>query len=199
MEYCAGVVKASPLFDKNPAQHAADFHMLQDKQELQNVFFKMDGSPKPILCVKVDGASDEGPSREEVQFFWTKDHPMKGRLATLVTARSSGSSYLNRVDLQNGCLSRGHHNLFIPSTLVRSCIENCQVNNDILCKNLDLATNTYISYVDKSPCGNTEIHLYKGTDATELNSYREKLKVFLKGSKKKKAQLKKENPSMYVC
>ena len=80
LEYCAGVVKTLPLFDKNPAQHAADFNMLQDKQELQNVF-KMDGSPKPILCVRVDGASDEGPSHEEVQFFWTKDHLMKGRLA----------------------------------------------------------------------------------------------------------------------
>ena len=44
-EYCAGVVKAVPLFDKSPAQHAADFVMLQNKEELQNVFVKPDGTP----------------------------------------------------------------------------------------------------------------------------------------------------------
>lgn len=36
----------------------------------------------------------------------------------MVTARSGGASYLNRVELQNGCLSLGHANIFIPSTLV---------------------------------------------------------------------------------
>lgn len=197
LEYCAGVVKASPLFEKSPAQHAADFEMLQKKEELENVFVKPNGDPKRILCVRVDGASDEGPSHEEVQFFWTRDHLLNERMATLVTTRSSGSSFLNRVELQNGCLSRGHSNLFIPSTLSGSCIENAQVNNDVLCNNLDLAIDTYISYVDKSPCGNTVIHLYKGGDSTDHHMYRENLKVFLKGSKQKKAALKRESPTMY--
>lgn len=162
MEYCAGVVKAVPLFEKSPSQHSADFSMLQHKSELRNVFFKPNGDQKMILCVRVDGTCDEGPSHEEVQYYWTRDHLLNERMATLVTTRSSGSSFLNRVELQNGCLSRGHSNLFIPSTLSGSCIENGEVNNQILCKNLDLAIDPCISYVDKSPCGETVIHLYNG-------------------------------------
>lgn len=127
LEYCAGVVKASPLFEKSPAQHAADINMLQNKPELQSVFLQANGEPKSILCVRVDGAADEGPSNEEVQFFWTLDHMLNG-----TTTQSSGSSFLNRVELQNGCLSRGHSNLFIPSTLNGSCIRNGEVDNDIL-------------------------------------------------------------------
>ena len=144
-------MKAQPLFDKSPAQHAADFDMLQGKEELNIVFLQPNGDRKLILCVRVDGASDESPSHEEVQFFWTRDHLLNERLATLVTTRSSGSSYLNCVELQNGCMSRGHSNLFIPSTLSGSCIEDGQINNDVLCKNLDMAIDTYISYVNKSP------------------------------------------------
>ena len=67
---CIGVVKAIPLHSKNPAQHAADFEMLKTKEELNNVFYSEDGLKK-VLCVRVDGGSDEGPMHEEVQFFWT--------------------------------------------------------------------------------------------------------------------------------
>ena len=197
LEFCAGVVKAQPLFPKSPAQHAADFEMLHGKEELKNVFLQPNGDRKPILCVRVDGASDEGPSHEEVQFFWTRDHILNERLATLVTTRSSGSSFLNRVELQNGCLSRGHSNLFIPSTLAGSCIEDGKINNDTLCKNLDLAIDTYISFVNKAPCGRTVIHLYKGADSTDHHMYRENLKIFLKGSKTKKEALQQKNPSLF--
>ena len=94
---------------------------------------------------------------------------MNGIMATLVT-RSSGSSHLNRVELQNGCHSRGHSNLFIPSTLAGNCIQSGRVNNDILCKNLDLAIDTYASHVDGSPCGNMDsIRLYKGADSSEFH------------------------------
>ena len=72
---------------------------------------------KPIESIRVDGATDEGPSHEEVQFWWTAHHLKRGNLVTLVTSRASGSSYLNRVELQNGCLALAHTNLFIPSTL----------------------------------------------------------------------------------
>ena len=44
-------------------------------------------------------------------------------MATLVTTRSSGSSYMNRVELQNGCLTQAHSGLFIPSTLNGSCVK----------------------------------------------------------------------------
>ena len=65
--------------------------------------------------MRVDGATDEGPAHEEVQFWFTVRHLEEGRMASLLSSRSSGSSYL--VELQNGCLSRGYANLFIPSTL----------------------------------------------------------------------------------
>ena len=35
----------------------------------------------------------------------------EGNLCTLVTARFAGGSYLNKVELQNGCLALGHSNL----------------------------------------------------------------------------------------
>ena len=87
-------------------------------------------------------------------------------LATLVTARSSGSSYLNRVELQNGCLTRGHSNLFIPSTLAGSCTESVQVNEEILKQNLEFAIEVYLRCVDQSPCGETVIHLFRGADTS---------------------------------
>ena len=67
--------------------------------------------------VRVDGASDEGPSILEVMFLWTERHLNRKREVTMVTTRCSGDSYLNPVELVNGHLSRGHSNAFIPSTL----------------------------------------------------------------------------------
>ena len=109
-------MKAVPIFPKSPAQHAADLRMLKAEPKLKPAFINPDSdNNKRIICVRVDDASDEGPSHEEVQYWWTLEHLQMERLATLVTARSSGGSYLNKVELQNGCLSRGHANLFIPS------------------------------------------------------------------------------------
>ena len=119
-------------------------------------------------------------------------------LATLVTARSSGSSYLNRVELQNGCLTRGHSNLFIPSTLAGSCTESAQVNEEILKQNLELAIEVYLRCVDQSPCGETVIHLFRGADTSaDYHKTRDYLKMFLKGSKKNKEKLKQEHPLVY--
>ena len=64
-EVCAGVIKAVP---KIPAQHAADLDMLTKRQELHNAFYNNEGLKK-ILCARVDGAADEGPVHEEIQFF----------------------------------------------------------------------------------------------------------------------------------
>ena len=116
-EMCAGVLKASMVHQKDPSQHVADIDMLQQKPELNACFFKEDRDVKDIECVRVDGASDEGPSHVEVQFLWAERHMQRPTKVTLVTTRSSGDSILNRVELQNGCLSKGHPNLFIPSTL----------------------------------------------------------------------------------
>ena len=96
--------------------------MLKTKEALNNVFYNEDGLKK-VLCVRVDGRSDEGPMYKEVQFFWTLEYLKNARLVTLVITRSSitRSSYLNRVELQNRCLTRGHSNFFILYLL------HCQV------------------------------------------------------------------------
>ena len=113
-EVCVGVVKAVPIHKKKPTQHFSDLSMLCEKEKLKPVF-----QNKQIDCVRVDGAMDEGPSHELVQYWWTEWHVRQRKVATLVTARSSGSSYLNRVELQNGCLSLGHANTFISLYLSR--------------------------------------------------------------------------------
>ena len=101
------MVKAPKVHEKNPAQHMADLCKLENQSELIPAFVNMQtGMPKSVECIRVDGASDEGPSHEEVQYWWTERHILKERVATLVTTRSSGCSYLNRVELQNGCLSK---------------------------------------------------------------------------------------------
>ena len=161
-EACVGIVKASCLHPKNPCQHATDLKMLETKTELQSVFLNPDtGCSKQIDCIRVDGAMDEGPSHEEVQFYWTERHIMKCKVVTIVTTRSSGSSYLNRVELQNGCLSLGHSNLFIPSTLSGSNIDQATglIDNERLRTNMSMAIDAYISRVDGSSCGHTEIKL----------------------------------------
>lgn len=116
-EKCAGVVKAAKIYPKNPAQHFADLEMLNNSLELKSAFSNpLTGQPKRIDCIRVDGAGDEGPSHEEVRFWWAARHLAKQKLATLVSGRSSGSSYLNKVELQNGCLALAHANLFIHSS-----------------------------------------------------------------------------------
>ena len=68
-ETCVGVVKAHQVFPKNPAQHAADFELLYDHPDIQPLL-----QNKDVDCIRVDGASDEGPSHFEVQFMWTEWH-----------------------------------------------------------------------------------------------------------------------------
>lgn len=198
-ELTAGVVKASAVYPKNPSQHAADIEMLETTAELGSAFLHPDsGDRKMIECIRVDGASDEGPGHEEVQYWWTTRHLSKGYFATVVTARSSGQSYLNRVELQNGCLALGHANLFIPSTLNGTNMGSSgKVDCEKLHNNLNLAMDVYISRVDGSPCGTSSIKLYKGADSSENQKLRSLLLIFLKGSKAKRECLRKENREMY--
>ena len=104
LEVCVGVVKGSKIFPKNPPQHFSDLGMIQDKLEISPFKNPETDAQKKIECTRVDGAGDEGPSHLEVQYYWTKRHIEQGSIATLVTTRSRGSSFLNRVELQNGCL-----------------------------------------------------------------------------------------------
>lgn len=74
--------------------------MLHSKDELEPWM-----KDKAVDCIRVDGAGDEGSSHHEVQFYWTKRNFLLGMKATIVRTRHSGESYLNRVEMQNGCLA----------------------------------------------------------------------------------------------
>ena len=106
--------------------------MLSENEEVKAAFINpITSSEKSIDCIRVDGAGDEGPSHHEVQFYWTEWHIQRRKVASLVTARNSGASYMNRVELQNGCLTRAHSSIFIPSTLHGSCMkEGGKVDKD---------------------------------------------------------------------
>lgn len=197
-EICVGVVKAQKRFPKNPAQHFADLVMIEQKPEVKPAFHNSKtGKKKEIECVRVDGAGDEGPLHDEVQYWWTKRHLQKGNKTMLISTRNSGSSYRNRVELQNGCLALAHANVFIPSTLHGSCIRNGEVNDEILFKNLDAAIDAYVSRVDQAPCAETVIHLWKGADSKLCQEERAAVNIFLKGKKCEKELLQRENAELY--
>lgn len=65
----------------------------------------------------------------------------------------------------------------------------------MLHQNLNSAIDVYISRVDKAPCASTEIHLSKGANSTENQKESKLLKTYVKGSKKEKEQLRKDNPA----
>ena len=93
------------------------------------------------------------------------------------------------IDIGHMQLSLAHANLFIPSTLSGGLPLNPDTGNvdeEILCSNLNKAADVYINRVDKCPCGDTVINLYKGSDSSQYQSMRKHLQVFLKGSQKKK-------------
>ena len=121
-------------------------------------------------------------------------------VVTLVTARSSGASYLNRVELQNGCLALGHANLFIPSNLNGSCFDpqTGKLDQERLRKNMDQATDIYISRVNGFPCGDTVIHLFKGADSAYNQELRKDFLIYMKGTKIQKNELKRQNPERWA-
>ena len=93
-----------------------------------------------------------------------------------MTTRSSGSSYLNRVELQNGCLTEAHSNLFIPSTLKGSCSndETGAIDQERFKENLEPTTDVYINRCNGCSCGDTII---RGTDSSKLQELRPLLNV----------------------
>ena len=121
--------------------------MLEHKPQFKPMFFNpTTGVRKEVECFRVDGATDEGPIHEEVQFVWTERHFKCSTVACLVTARNSGSSYLNRVELQNGCMALAHANVFIPSTLGGTCMDTNtgKIDKQKYENNMELATDVYV-------------------------------------------------------
>lgn len=145
-EVCIGIVKASGLHEKSPSQHTADLQKVENLDVSRHIFLS-DGEDiaKEIECVRVDGGADEGPVHHEVQFSWTVRHVARPTKITMVTKRCSGDSYLNRVELQNRCLSKGHSNTFIPSTLCGSPFsESGGIDEDKYKANMSAALDQYI-------------------------------------------------------
>ena len=72
---------------------------------------------------------------------------MEGHTCITITTRHSGGSYLNVVELMNGCLAVAHNNCFIPSTLGGPVFDENGINMEQLKQNLNLAADVYISRV----------------------------------------------------
>ena len=194
-EMPVGIVKAQKVFPKNPAQHAADFQMLLKQPALEPIL-----QNKDIDCIRVDGAADKGPNHLEVQFMWTEWHLKMNKTCTIVTSRYSGGSYLHRVELLNGCLTVGHSNVFIPSTILGSNFNAEGIDQDRLESNLGAATETYINSVSGTKCSGNPILLLKGCrdDVSRNNQERrDRLLTFLQGSKKNQLLFKKNYPDEY--
>jgi len=82
--------------------------------------------------------------------------------------------------------------MYIPSTLAGSCLDpqsgclNPQSgmrSENKLKQNLSIAVDVCISRVNGCPCGDTTIYLYSSAESGNSQDKREKLLVFLKGSK----------------
>ena len=132
--------------------------------------------------------------------MWTERHLEQEKVCTLVTTRCSGSSYLNRVELQNGCLSIAHGNIFIPSTIHGSNFgKSGSIDYEKLERNLDAATDVYISKCNNAPFGNSSIRLLKGNRNDLARNYKSRRPhlTFLKGSQQSKGKLKEENPALF--
>jgi hypothetical protein len=156
---------------------------------------------KDVDCIGVDGAGDEGPSHFEVQFMWTEWHFKMAKVCAVVTSRFSGGSYLNRVELLNGCLAVGHSNVFIPSTILGSNRGTDGTDNVKLQANLDAAADVYINTVAGTKCAGDPIFLVKGAKDEVSKRYlerRDHLLTFLQGSAKKQSAFKKEFPEEYA-
>ena len=154
-DVCAAVVKGQALFRKNAAQHLSDLTMLQQT----NPSFK-ESLAKDIECIRVD---DEGPGHQEVQFYWTERHLTVSKACTIVTTRHSGGSYLNKVELLNGCISVGHSYVFMPSTLNGPCYTaEGSIDDEKVKLNQNTATDVYIDRVSGSTFNGKEIYFTKG-------------------------------------
>ena len=106
----------------------------------------------------------------------------------------------NRVELLNGCLTVGHSNVFIPSTILGSNFNAEGIDQDRLESNLGAATETYINTVSGTKCSGNPILLLKGCrDDVSRNNHerRDHLLTFLQGSKKNQLLFKKNYPDEY--
>ena len=87
-EKCVAVAKPHHPIEKPPTQHFCDFLVLKEKEELKAWM-----NDKTVHCVRVDGASDEGPVQKKSNFAGHCLHISKATECTVVTTRHSGDSF----------------------------------------------------------------------------------------------------------
>ena len=72
-----------------------------------------------------------------------------------------------------------------------------QVDKEKCSRNMDLASDVYVSCTNCCPCGETVINMYKGADPSQKQEECTFLIQYLKGSKKQKELVKHEHPELY--
>jgi hypothetical protein len=185
----AGVVRSVKVDKKNAAQHLADLEMLREDTDFKSVFFRKDGEEKEIDFIRVDGGGDESPSHIETQFHWAEWHLKHKKLATLVTTRYSGGSFLNEQ------LSRAATNLFIPSTIngPNKDPTTGQMDDDRLRSNMEAAKQIYIDRVNNTSFKGCQIKLVlcnTSVVANELQDRREYILKYLKATPRQKISIR---------
>lgn len=84
-----------------------------------------------------------------------------GTIYMTITARNSGTSYLNRGWVNEWYLSRPFK--LVPSNLNGTCFgESGKLDPHKLKATIDTATEVYIKRVNGAPCGDSKIQLFKG-------------------------------------
>ena len=66
----------------------------------------------------------------------------------------------------------------IRSTLSGCCMDSGQINGTILKENLKQAIDVYMNHVNRSPCGDTVIQLFKGAVLVSLSNTESHLRYF---------------------
>ena len=98
-----------------------------------------------LNALELMGLRMNGLAIKKFSFFGLDIIIATDKTVTLVMTMTSGSLNLNRVELQNGCLSLGHVNTFILSTIGGNCMDNATDKLDLekLKRNLNLAIDVY--------------------------------------------------------
>lgn len=109
----------------------------------------------------------------EVQFQSADRHLQQGTLCTVVSASHCGGSYLNEVELQNGCLAIDHSKLIIRSCSFPSTIQSSKMDAD------GKLSEEMLEKSRKTVCFGTQNLLVKGAKRSVSNMYQQRTTTFL--------------------
>lgn len=144
---------------------------------------------KEFDCICCDGVYDENLVGLEIQFMWIERYMVFSKICIIVIICYSGGSYLNRVELQNGCLVLVYSYFFISLTFNGNNYNEKGLDLVKLRGNLDVVVDVYINRVDGVLCGDIFIRLLKGVNDEYVFYFQERrldFFIFLSGFKKEK-------------